>query len=259
MKPVVRHIARISGLAVFCMYMVVTIAASSVQRSSRTCTGLDIVITDSSENCFVTGNDIRQFIAREYGKYEGVCLDSINLVKIENIIDGRSAVRKCEAYVTGDGKLNLRVSQRKPVIRFQKNDGGFYADEDGFLFPLQRNYTSLVPIIDGNIPLKANSGYKGKVEDEKELKWLKKMMSLVDYMNGSVWKRNIVQISIDRDGDIIMVPREGKEKFIFGQPDRIKEKFELMELYYTSVLPEKGEDYYSTVNVKYENQLICRK
>ena len=114
-------------------------------------------------------------------------------------------------------------------------------------------------VIDGDIPLKANSGYKGEITDEKERAWLEKVIDLVNYMeNSRTWKDKIVQITVCDGGELIMVPREGKERFHFGQPDEIQEKFRKMEKYYTAVVPAKGEKEYSVVNLEYDGQIVCR-
>ena len=210
-------------------------------------------------NRFVSKADVKKFLDKEYGEYVGMLLDSIDLAKVEKIIDGRSAVNKSEAYTTRDGMLNVKVTQRTPVVRFQKSDGGFYADAEGFLFPLQSSYASRVQVIDGDIPLKANSGYKGEITDEKERAWLGKVIDLVNYMeNSRTWKDKIVQITVCDGGELIMVPREGTERFHFGQPDEIQEKFRKMEKYYTAVVPAKGEKEYSVVNLEYDGQIVCR-
>ena len=228
-------------------------------RAPLKCTGLNVVIADSSMNRFVSKADVKKFLDKEYGEYVGVPLDSIDLVKVEKIIDGRSAVNKSQAYVTRDGMLNVKVTQRKPVVRFQKSDGGFYADAEGFVFPLQSSYASRVQVIDGDIPLKANSGYKGEVTDEKERAWLDKVLNVVNYMeNSRTWKDKIVQITVCNGGELIMVPREGTERFYFGQPDDIGNKFRKMEIYYTSIVPAKGEKEYRVVNLEYDGQIVCR-
>ena len=55
-----------------------------------------------------------------------------------------------------------------------------------------------------------------------------------------------------------MIPRTGKERFIFGQPDRFDEKFDRMKKYYTAVVPEKGSDKYKEVDLRFKGQIICR-
>ena len=259
MSKTVRHIINGVSGALLAACLVVAYMSGVSCRAPLKCTGLNVVIADSSMNRFVSKADVKKFLDKEYGEYVGMLLDSIDLAKVEKIIDGRSAVNKSEAYTTRDGMLNVKVTQRTPVVRFQKSDGGFYADAEGFLFPLQSSYASRVQVIDGDIPLKANSGYKGEITDEKERAWLGKVIDLVNYMeNSRTWKDKIVQITVCDGCELIMVPREGKERFHFGQPDEIQEKFRKMEKYYTAVVPAKGEKEYSVVNLEYDGQIVCR-
>lgn len=259
MSKTVRHIINGVSGALLAACLVVAYMSGVSCRAPLKCTGLNVVIADSSINRFVSKADVKKFLDKEYGEYVGMLLDSIDLAKVEKIIDGRSAVNKSEAYTTRDGMLNVKVTQRTPVVRFQKSDGGFYADAEGFLFPLQSSYASRVQVIDGDIPLKANSGYKGEITDEKERAWLGKVIDLVNYMeNSRTWKDKIVQITVCDGGELIMVPREGTERFHFGQPDEIQEKFRKMEKYYTAVVPAKGEKEYSVVNLEYDGQIVCR-
>jgi cell division protein FtsQ len=234
--------------------------AGARSRKSIRCEGLQVVIIDSMQNGFVSRADVKGYLDREYGRYIGEALDSIDLVRIEDIVDGRSAVLKSQAYVTKDGMLHVDVTQRKPVVRFQKSDGGFYADEEGYIFPLQRTYASHVQIIDGNIPLAANSGYKGEIADPKERAWFESMMKVVNHIEKSrVWRDKIVQIHVDGKRDLVLIPREGDEKFLFGQPEDIEDKFRKMEKYYTHIIPAKGEGAYKTVDLKYRGQIVCRE
>lgn len=234
-------------------------AAGRKVRCAVKCTGLEICIKDSMTNSFISQADVKKYLEKGYGCYTGVALDSIDLKKIEQIVDSRSAVLKSQAYVTKDGNLHVDIVQRRPVVRFQKQDGGFYADAEGFIFPLQSSYASHVQIIDGDIPLAANSGYKGEIKDPKELEWFRKIMNLVNYIEANkTWRGKIVQIHVDPNRDIILIPREGKERFILGQPEELEEKFMKMKKYYTAIIPEKNSGAYKTVDLRYRNQIVCK-
>ena len=239
--------------------IVMSYLAGVEARRPIICKGIRIEILDSAENRFVSVADVRRFIDRSYGQIIGEPLDSLDLVKLEHIVDSRSAVRKSQAFVTKDSMLNITVTQRKPVVRFQKRDGGFYADAEGYIFPLQNTYASHVQIVDGNIPLAANSGYKGSIDTPKEKEWFKSVMNVINYMEGSkVWRDKIVQIYVDDKGELILIPREGEEKFLFGQPHSVAEKFTKMEKYYTTIIPEKGSSRYKSVDVRFEGQIVCK-
>lgn len=259
MKKVLKYVLIGICGALIAAVLVISFLAGKESRKGLVCKGLEVVILDSLENSFVSKADVRKYLDKEYGRYVGETLDSIDLVKIEKIIDGRSAVKKSQAYVTKDSILRVEVTQRKPVVRFQKKDGGFYADAEGYIFPLQVNYASHVQIIDGDIPLAANSGYKGAIENPREKEWFMDVMNVVNFIDGSkVWKGKIVQIHVEQNGEIVLVPRKGNEVFRFGQPKEIAEKFGKMEMYYSHIVPEKGAGTYRSVDVRYRDQIVCR-
>jgi len=230
-------------------------------RKGVRCKGLAITVIDSAMNRFITPKEIREYLDDELeGGYQGVQIDSIDLTRIEEILDGKSAIMKSQAYTTKDSILNVTVMQKQPVVRFQKGKKGFYAVEDGSLFPLQDTYTSHVMVVDGHIPLRIEHGYLGKPDTEEGCRWLKDMIALVVFLKEDrTWKDRIVQISVQEDSDLVLIPREGQERFLFGQPDDIEDKFEKMELYYKSIRHHKGEESYRTVDLRFEGQIVCRK
>lgn len=259
MKQTVKHILYLVFTIVLLGCIVAAYIAGRQSRVTIMCKDIHIEVLDSTTNSFVKASDVRTFLDRSYGKIIGLPLDSIDLVEIEKIVDSRSAVLKSQAYVTKDSTLNINVIQRRPVVRFQKKDGGFYADAEGYIFPLQSSYASHVQIIDGDIPLAANSGYKGDIEDPKEKEWFTRIMAVVNYMeNSRTWKGKIVQIHVDSKGELTLIPREGNERILFGQPYSLADKFSKMEKYYTTILPEKGADRYRTVDVRFADQIVCK-
>lgn len=258
MKTRVRILVTAAVLAALAALCALIHAGTARERALHTCEGLRIEYADDYR--FVSEQDIKDYLDKYYGAYIGQRLDSIKLHKVESILDVQSAILKSEAYTTEDGMLNIRLTQREPVIRFQKGSYGFYADCNGFLFPLQENYTTPVPVMDGAVPVNSAEGFKGAPETEAEREWLAGVISLVEYMGKTrIWAENIVQMHVEDNGDIVMIPRQGSERFIFGGPGGAKEKFDRMSDYYRYILPEKGEGYYKTVNVKYDKQIVCKK
>ena len=233
--------------------------ASSVGRVSKVCEGLKVEYADKYR--FVTQDDVKSYIEEYYGSYIGQRLDSVDLARIEKIIDDQSAVLKSQAYTTDDGFLNVKLTQREPYLRFQKgNDCGFYVDERGYIFPLQDNFTSHVPIIDGAIPVTYSQGYKGKAVTPEEEEWIDGIITMTGMISrNKIWRDGIVQIHVRDNGDLVLLPREGWERFIIGGSDRMDEKLALIGKYYEYIKPARDSAYYSTVNVKFKDQIICRK
>ena len=250
---------RITLIALLAAAMVASLATVGAARKKgspeRKCSTLKIEFADAFN--FVTEDDVKSYLGKHYGNVIGKTLDSLDLARIEKILDVQSAILKSEAYVTDDGALNISITQREPVIRFQDGTSGFYIDDRGFIFPLQSNYTSHVPVIDGEIPLYYAGGYKGEPRDEKDRNWMEDVMNLTKYIRKHrQWSENIVQISVARNGDFLMVPRAGNEIFNIGEPRDIEKKFSRMEKYYQYIKPLEKD--YTSVCVKYDKQIICK-
>lgn len=258
MKRRVRNIVSVLTLAALVAVFMLINAGKAKKRALITCEGVNVEFTDDYR--FVTEEDVKGYLDNYYGAYIGQRIDSIKLHKVESILNVQSAILNSEAYTTDDGMLNITISQREPVVRFQNGEHGFYADECGFIFPLQDNYTSNVPVIDGNIPLNVEDGFKGAPGSDKEKAWMAGVLELLNFMDKSrAWSENIVQMHVDEKGDLVLIPRQGNERFIFGSPDGAEAKFGRIEKYYRYILPEKGEGYYRTVNVKFDKQIVCKK
>lgn len=246
-------------VAGFCVGMSFLAGACREERSQIACKGLEVTFCDSLE--FVSENDIRGYLNSGYGNFVGQKLDSVGLAEIEELLESKTAILRSEAWLTDDGTLHLSISQRAPVLRFQRQDStGFYVDDRGFIFPLHHRYTADVPVINGVIPVNAPEGYKGEAGSPDEKRWIEGMIGLNNFISGSrIWKNAISDISVRQNGDIVLITRKGPEHFIFGKAVNIGDKFDRMEKYYSYILPARGEENYKSVNIKYNRQIICRK
>ena len=174
--------------------------------------------------------------------------------RVLNAIDNTPAAGS-GFVLTEDGYIHIALTQREPVIRFQDGNNGFYADASGFIFPLQSRFCVRVPIVDGELPLKVARGFKGDRSDDK---WLMQMLGMASWMESSPWDGIISQISVNADGDIVLIPREGRERFIFGSPDRIEDKLRLIRRYYEAIKPNTEKGKYAWVDVRQKGQIVCR-
>jgi cell division protein FtsQ len=245
MKLCRRHILSLFALVALLAAMAATTSLSAVDRRLRTCEGVRVTFTDGPR--FLSEAEVKNVLDKRCGSYIGQRLDSLQLFKIESVLNMQSAVLRSEAWTTDDGYLNVRITQREPVARFQNGNDGFYVDRDGVYFPLKDSYTANVPIIDGNAPVGGS--------DKARKEWMQNALAMLAYMDGG-WADRIVQMHVDDNGDLILIPREGDERFIFGEPRDVKAKFSRMEDYYRYIKP--GEKQYKVVNLKYEGQIICK-
>ena len=257
-KLILRRLGLVAMLAALVAGIAVVLGAERHNRNMQTCQGLDVEIRDNLR--FVTAEDVQKRLGSVYGSYVGQKMDSLDLARIEEIVDAQSAVLRSEAYTTTDGLLHIMIWQREPVLRFQNGADGFYVDDRGYIFPLQDHYSCDVPIVDGCIPVSVGKGYKGEAGKPGEAAWITDVLGMMEDIKGNrKFKDFFVQYSVNSDGDLILVPREGDEKFIFGRPEDIEAKLSRVERYYQYIRPSRGESgEYKTVNVKYKGHIFCK-
>lgn len=242
MKVKVSSILYSTGIAALLAGFAALYIFSSRTVAERPCVEMKVEYGDDGK--FVNAEDVRDMIEKGYGEFLSRRLDSLNVHEMRMAVEKEDAIKGCEAWISDNGTLNILIYQRQPVVRFQNSDSGFYADKDGVVFPLQERYTERVMMVTGGIP----------AENEE---WIRRTVSLVEFIRHSkLWDGVIVQLDVEDNGDIILVPDTGQERFIFGKPDHIEDKFSKMEKYYRSIAPLNKN--YKTINLKYADQIICR-
>ena len=225
---------------------------------SQVCKQVNITLLDSASNRFVSKNEVLEIIEGFSGKSIGQPVEKINTHLIEKLLDQRSAIKKSQVSVTRSGNLNIDITQRKPVLRIQSQNGGFYVDETQYIFPLASSFTSYVPIVSGHIPFTLNAEHRGMaLEDDGH--WMPQILELGNYLsNDPFWSAQIEQIYVDAKGEIILSPRIGSHKIFFGDLTDIETKFNKLYTFYKHIIPAEGWDKYSSVDLKYKDRIICK-
>lgn len=258
MKAAVKYAVAGALAAFFCFGMISLWRDVREEQRRIVCGKLEVTFADSLR--FVSEEDIRTYLDGHYGPYIGERLDSLQLARIEDMLTSRSSVTRCEAWTSDDGVLHVEIAQRAPVLRFQDGDRGFYVDAEGFIFPLHPTYTAPVPVVDGAIPVDIPPGYKGLAEDPRERTWIEGVLTMQRFLSGNkAWQRGIRHIRVRKGGDLLLTLEGRDEQFLIGQPENIADKLTRIDRYLALIAPAMPEGYYKTVNVKYNQQIICRQ
>jgi hypothetical protein len=75
----------------------------------------------------------------------------------------------------------------------------------------------------------------------------------------SFWDAQIEQIYVEPNGEWIILPRVGDYEILLGLPDNFEKKLQRLRVFYREGLPRVGWERYSTISLKYENQIVCNK
>ena len=236
--------------------------ASILERHGKDkiiCDRIEISILDSTINRFVSKKDVADLVLYKDTNPVGKNPYAINLNHLEKHLERNSAIKKCDVSFDRTGKMQISVTQRRPILRMETVSGGFYADEFGYIFPTTRNFTSFVPIFTGNIPIHINKDYRGCLDGENKI-FTDKIIKLAKYIDiNEFWNAQVEQIDIHNNGDITLYTRIGDQKIHFGPMNDIEYKFAKLMSFYKEIVPVYGWEKYSEVNLKYSNQIVCTK
>lgn len=245
-------------VAALVAYFVLSGTLEKRESAKVICKRIEISILDSAVNRFVSIEEISELI-REQGITAGESkIRHINLFELEQLLNNRTAVRVSQVNYNGAGTMYVKVQQRRPVLRLETANGGFYMDETGYIFPLVKTFTSYVPVVTGHIPLSIVPGYRGRIKENRD--WSNKMLYMGNFIdNNDLIDAQVEQIDIDEKGDLHIIPRVGQHIIVFGKPDNVEEKFKRLAAFYEHIIPNAGWDKYSSISLQYEDQIVCTK
>lgn len=255
MKAVVRYSIFSFLVLLFAAGTGVGLWAVRDRSEKRACCGIEVTILDP-ESRFVSKEDVTGWIIGECGTPVGLIADSLNLAKMERVLDSKSAILCSQAWTTPDGILNISVSQRKPAVRFLKGSGGFYADRTCYLFPLHPTYTAPVMTVAGALPVKADSGFKGEAGSVQEKEWIEQVVRMSDEIEASQWAGKIDSVHVSADRRLSFSVETG-EKVLFGPVGNTTDKLHRLSTYFERI--KNGETQYTSVNLEFDGQIICRQ
>lgn len=216
---------------------------------------------DSEEIRLVSIKDIEDIVYKIYPKFLALEQAEIDVLRIETEIEKIPAIKNAEVYKNYSGVLGIDIELRIPLVKvFDSNNNAFYIGKDGNLFPLSPHKSARVVIANGNIDFV----YKNSIINIKAdsainltLHTIFKLASAID--NDKFLKSQITQIYYNKEKEFELVPRVGRHIVYLGKDENIEKKLHYLKHFYINVLNKEGWNQYSEIDLKFNNQIICRK
>ncbi|WP_291779241.1 cell division protein [Cecembia sp.] len=235
------------------LVLLVFIGFIEKKSAERKLSGIEVHVKAVSDVYFVDEKDILNALKGEFPLLQpGIAFTEINLHDIEKKVESHPFVKNAEVFGDQKGNLKVEIEQHVPLARISRPkaaDG--YISKEGLILPTSNHYTSRVLILYGN--------YAEKILEMKNLeKGYPELMDLIRYISEDpFWSAQITELEIPKKGDIRMYQQVGKQVIEFGEAVDIEEKFKKINLFYEEILPKKGWNTYSRVNIKYKGQIVC--
>jgi len=235
------------------------------EHNSIKCASVEVNIDNVDDNEFVSRADIMQMAMENRDKLEGQTLQTIDVNKLEKIFNTHPAISNAEVFENIAGDLTINITQKRPIARVINATGeSYYLDSEGKLMLWSRSYTARVPVVTGEIyeSFATNNLIDFSSNDIND-SLLKKnklfgLYRLAKYIDSDEFlKAQIQQITVG--DEIELIPTLGNHKIIFGDCTEIDSKFRKLLIFYNNGLSKVGWNAYTEINLKYKNNVICKK
>ncbi|MDR0667355.1 MAG: hypothetical protein LBF90_01900 [Prevotellaceae bacterium] len=242
----------------FVAYLTVVTGFVSRERQHIRCRAIRVTIGDSAVNRFVDAAAVRRLLDYENLTLLGTPVDRINTRQIEATLQAQPVVREAQACTSIDGVLHIRVGQRRPVLRVLAEQGSFYIDETGCIFPFSPDYTSYVPVVTGRITPSFKAGYTGDIPERDY--FLKQLYAFGLFLERSdFWRAQVLQIHVKNPRDIEIIPRVGNQLIKLGSLEQYEYKLKKLYAFYREALPREGWERFSKFDLRYGNQVVATR
>jgi len=262
MKRKVKKILLITS-AGLCLCLLVAFANSS--SDATTCSKINIELNGNETDPFIDEIDINNLL-RETGKpMEGNFLSSISSEQLEKTLDNHSHILKAEVVKQLDGVLDIKVKTRRAIARIINFKGeSFYLDEEGKLMVWSEKHTAKVPVFTGEIyenyaRCKSIDYSKMDINDSLlKSPGMYGIYRLAKYIDrNEFWSAQVEQVNVSENLELI--PAVGNHLILLGDYSNLDEKFNKLFILYKEGLSKVGWNIYSEIDLRYHNQVVCKK
>lgn len=240
------------GIKIFLCLLVMAglLSFSERKMNSQAAYGnIDVIINNNNDNHYLDESDIKNNINQVFDD-EGA---GVNFKKVEAILTENPYIKDAQVYKDLKHNLIVNIILRRPLARLvRKNRSQAYISYDGYILPISSKYTSRVPLISGAYADDFNRA--NMFEEEKD----HQIFNLLNTINeDEFFTIQVSQMEIDNELYIKIYPQVTKQIIEFGKPVDVQEKFQKLMIFYRQILPRKGWNSYSKVNVDFKGQIIA--
>ena len=235
------------------LILISLISFRALRLSERKVSGIEIEIMNNQDFYLIDQFEIQALLDKEQSVVLGTNFDQVDIKLLERQVEENPFVAEIDVFMSVTGILGAKVFQTQPIGRLMSSSGpDQYIDVTGKLLPMNTDYTARVPLI-------SFAEYPQWESNLGENDLGKQLMDFLIFINkDELWKAQIAQLAVSEENELTLLPQMTKQLILFGPADEIEEKFKKLKLFYKEVLPKKGWNTYSSINLKYKNQIVCK-
>ena len=255
-----------AGLVLASVTVLALLGFVNKNQKAVPCTGIEVFIDPGSGLDFIDREEVLSIVNSR--KLKGQPVGSINISMLEKRLMTNNYVERAEVYSTVDGKLQIHVLQRNPLVRIiNMNDEHFYIDRNGKFMPVSDRYSTPVIVASGHIydsyTLMQLPQYAVPSSTDSllvSMPVINQVYEVARFIEADTfWNAQTEQIYVNEARELEIIPRIGSHRIILGSAEDLEEKFRRLYIFYTEGLTKTGWNNYSVINLKFRNQVVCTK
>ena len=232
--------------------LAVLVIVANVARSRSQVRGVEVAIRYGDTPQLVSRQAVVDTVLRRVPNLLRLSVKSVDCSRVAAAARRVPYLTHVSASVSVSGKVVVRADQRRPVARLYYGTRELYLDADGALFPTS-------PMGYCNV-LVAGGDFIESLRLDSLNAQLTAIWRLAAYLDHEDDYRDLIdQIYIERDGDMMMVPKVGDHVIELGSVDDLDTKFSNLLTFYRKGMPRAGWDTYSKISLKFKGQVVCTK
>ena len=227
-------------------YLLLAVTAFNKPVDKETvCKDVRISIDKGIVDGFLNAEGVRRMLIESGQNPIGRTMADVNLRSMEEELQKHELIDNAECYRTQAGNINIRITERVPVVRVMAHNGeDYYVDKDGHIMQ-NTGYACNLMVATGSI----DHAFARRV-----LAPIGRIIIADDF-----WRNQIEQINVMPDSTVEMVPRVGAHIIYLGKPVSVTKKLERLRKFYQYGLSQAGWNKYKRISVEYDNQIVCKK
>lgn len=224
--------------------LVFLVSFSAQRHACKELKDIKIKIDHESGTYFVNDSLVRILIDGNKLKVSQIPLGNMNISEVEQTLDKSSFIKKSEVFQNIDGEMSVEITQETPVARVNTGEDEYYLTKELTKIPLSNLYSAEVMLVGGKI-------------EEEDFIGLNELLKFI--MADKLLKKHIIAVKKQQPNSFILLVNKGDYVIEFGELKDFDKKFEKLKLFYKQYLGKVGMNYYKTINLKFNNQIVATK
>lgn len=205
---------------------------------------------------WITEADVMKSLERSFVyKLDEVPIGEIDFERVERELEDEPFIKDAEVYADAGQRIHIELTQRKPLLRVIDGRGdNYYLDEEGKKMPLSKHFSARVVAATGAIT-PFTPDYLNKKKHR-----VKDLFELATYIKGDNFLDALIdQIYVREDGEMILVPKMGRQDILIGSLDNLDAKVQNLKAFYQYITPYEGWQKYHAIDLRFKGQVVCQK